>query len=38
MREQSGNNKLFYGGFQGLCERRGPFRVNKLVVAQILTR
>jgi hypothetical protein len=24
--------------FQGICERQGLFRVNKLAVAQILTR
>jgi hypothetical protein len=28
---------LAEGHLQDLCERRGPFRVNKLVVAQILT-
>jgi len=33
-----GNNTLFLIRFQGFGERRGPFRVNKLGVAQILTR
>jgi hypothetical protein len=36
--EQSGNSEPLYGSFQGLCGRRGPFRVNRLMVAQILTR
>jgi hypothetical protein len=35
---KSGNNKWFHGSFQGPRERRGPFKVNKLVVARILTQ
>jgi hypothetical protein len=37
-KRKCGNNKGFQGRLLGLCERRGPFRVNKLVVAQILTQ
>jgi hypothetical protein len=37
-KRKCGNKKPFQGRLQGLCARRGPFRVNKLGVAQILTR